>query len=57
MKKNSIYVSIYKQDYIKHKLKIKPSCDSQKESCKRLSIPKYLRKKYTKIKKFWLHLF
>ena len=57
MKKNSIYVSIYKKDYIKHKLKIKPSCDSQKESCKRLSIPKYLRKKYTKIKKFWLHLF
>lgn len=53
MKKNSIYISIYQQDYIWHKIKPDYSV-KQKETCKRLSIPKYIRKKFTHIIPFFL---
>jgi len=50
--KKSIYVSIYKQDYIWHKINLTIKYKQQKINCKRLSIPKYIREKYKIIKKF-----
>jgi hypothetical protein len=49
--KKSIYVSTYKQDYIWHKINIEIKLKQQKETCKRLSIPKYIREKYKRCKK------
>ena len=50
--KKSIYVSIYKQDYIWHKINVTIKYKQQKINCKRLSIPQYIREKYKIIKKF-----
>ena len=51
MAKKSIYMSIYKQDYIWHN--IKPDIKlKQKIFCKRLSMPKYIKNKYTKFTNF-----
>jgi len=47
MTKQTIYLTIYKSDYIRHK----PKPDirlTQSPSCKRLSIPKYIKTKYSK---------
>ena len=53
MTKKSIYISIYKQDYIWHT--IKPDVKlKQKISCKRLCMPKYINKKYTNFKSIFL---
>jgi hypothetical protein len=47
MTKRTVYISIYKKDYIRHK--IKPELRlTQKPSCKRLSIPKYIKTKISK---------
>ena len=43
-----IYLTTHKEDYIWHKIKPHP-CLTQKSSCKRLSIPKFIRKKCKKI--------
>ena len=45
MNKKSIYISIYKQDYIWYQQKPDYRL-TQKSSCKRLSIPKFIKKKY-----------
>ena len=50
--KKSIYVSTYKQDYIWHKINPKIKYKQQKKTCKRLSIPKYIREKYKNLKKY-----
>jgi hypothetical protein len=50
--KKSIYVSIYNQDYIWHKVHFKIKYKQQQKTCKKLSIPKYVREKYKGIKKF-----
>jgi hypothetical protein len=53
MAKKSVYISIYKQDYIWHT--IKPDLRlKQKASCKRLCVPKYIKRKYTNFKKYFL---
>jgi len=49
MKKNTIYLTTYKEDYIWHKIKPPPGSLAQKASCKKLSIPKFIRKKYQKL--------
>jgi uncharacterized pyridoxamine 5'-phosphate oxidase family protein len=55
MKKNSnIYISIYKQDYIWNKINTKIKIKQQNKSCKKLSIPKYVREKYKIFKKFFI---
>ena len=44
-----IYITTYNEDYIWHKIKPDPKY-KQKATCKRLSIPKFIRKKYQKLK-------
>jgi hypothetical protein len=51
---SSVYISIYKQDYICHKINTKIKIKQQKKSCKRLSIPKYVREKYKNWKKIFI---
>ena len=52
--KKSIYISIYQEDYIWHKVVPIIKYKDQKKTCKRLSIPKYVREKYKRIKKIFI---
>lgn len=53
-KKSNVYISIYKQDYIWHKINTNIKIKQQQQHCKKLSIPKYVREKYKNLKKIFI---